>query len=70
MSASDAIPTASTRARRGEIAAFTGISDRYDEPAAPDARVDGHATAIEAQVGVILAALERGQRRGRPHRRL
>jgi bifunctional enzyme CysN/CysC len=50
------------RARRGEIAAFTGISDRYDEPAAPDARVDGHATAIEAQVDVILAALERATR--------
>jgi bifunctional enzyme CysN/CysC len=47
------------RARTGEIAAFTGISDRYDEPVAPEARVVGHGTAVEAQVGAVLAALER-----------
>ncbi|HEV7806282.1 MAG TPA: adenylyl-sulfate kinase [Solirubrobacteraceae bacterium] len=47
------------RARRGEIAAFTGISDRYDEPAAPEARVAGQGGAIDAQVALILAVLER-----------
>jgi adenylyl-sulfate kinase len=47
------------RARRGEIDAFTGISDRYDEPPAPEARVAGFGGAVEAQVAVILAALER-----------
>jgi bifunctional enzyme CysN/CysC len=47
------------RARRGEVPAFTGISDRYEEPEAPEARVEGHGCAIDAQVAVILAALER-----------
>ena len=47
------------RARRGEIAAFTGISDRYDEPAAPDARVAGHGGEIDARVAVIVAVLQR-----------
>ncbi len=47
------------RARRGEIEAFTGISDRYDEPAEPEARVAGVGGAVDAQVAVILAALAR-----------
>jgi adenylyl-sulfate kinase len=47
------------RARRGEIAEFTGISDRYDVPDAPDARVAGHGSTIDHQVATILTALER-----------
>jgi bifunctional enzyme CysN/CysC len=47
------------RARRGEVPAFTGISDRYEEPEAPEARVEGHGCAIDVQVAVILTALER-----------
>ena len=47
------------RARRGEIAAFTGISDRYDVPDAPDARVAGHGSTIDDQVATIMTALER-----------
>jgi adenylyl-sulfate kinase len=47
------------RARRGEIAGFTGISDRYDEPEAPEVRVEGHGSPLETQVAVILAAIER-----------
>jgi bifunctional enzyme CysN/CysC len=50
------------RARRGEIEAFTGVSDRYDRPAAPDVHVDGHGSAVEAQITVILATLERASR--------
>jgi bifunctional enzyme CysN/CysC len=47
------------RARRGEVPSFTGISDPYEQPEAPEARVEGHGSAIGAQVAVILAALER-----------
>ena len=47
------------RARRGEIEGFTGISDRYDVPAAPEARVEGHGSTIGDQVTAIVAALER-----------
>jgi adenylylsulfate kinase len=47
------------RARRGEIAAFTGVSDRYEEPVAPDVRVAGNGGAVDAQLALILDALER-----------
>ena len=47
------------RARRGEIAAFTGISARYDVPESPDARIDGHGTTFDEQVDAIMAALGR-----------
>jgi bifunctional enzyme CysN/CysC len=47
------------QARRGEIQAFTGISDPYEAPEAPEARVAGHGSAIEDQVTEVIAALER-----------
>ena len=47
------------RARRGEIPGFTGVSDRYEAPPAPDARVAGYNSTIDPQVAAILAALNR-----------
>ena len=47
------------QARRGEIQTFTGISDPYEVPEAPEARVAGHGSTIEDQVAEVIAALER-----------
>jgi len=47
------------KARRGEIANFTGVSDPYEAPVAPDARVAGHGSSVADQVAAIVAALER-----------
>jgi bifunctional enzyme CysN/CysC len=49
------------RAAAGEIKHMTGISSAYEEPEAPDLRVDTGEASVEAAVELVLAALyERG----------
>jgi bifunctional enzyme CysN/CysC len=53
------------RARRGEIAAFTGVSDPYEAPHRPDLHLRTEAFSeedcLESLVGAILAAAKRGE---------
>jgi len=49
------------RARAGEVANVTGLDDPYEEPEAPEVRVDTAGEAPEASLARVLAALaERG----------
>lgn len=50
------------RARRGEIADFTGISSPYEAPEAPEVRLDGDALSPGQAVEVVLSALDRAGR--------
>jgi adenylylsulfate kinase len=45
------------RARSGEIANFTGISDPYEEPFTPDLTVDTDRQSLEVSVAVVLKEL-------------
>ncbi|MBO9646502.1 MAG: adenylyl-sulfate kinase [Pseudacidovorax sp.] len=45
------------RVRRGEIAQFTGVSDPYEAPAAPDLRIDTAALGIADAVQKLTVAL-------------
>jgi adenylyl-sulfate kinase len=45
------------RAFRGEIEHFTGVSDPYEEPLAPDVIVDSAVQSVEESVATILAQL-------------
>ena len=47
------------KAIRGEISNFTGVSDPYEEPLAPDVLVETHRETVEESVIKVLAALER-----------
>jgi adenylyl-sulfate kinase len=47
------------RALRGEIAHFTGVSDPYEPPVAPEVVVDTHLESPEQSVARILSTLER-----------
>lgn len=47
------------RALRGEIANFTGVTDPYEEPAAPDVTVDSRSQSVAESVAAILEHLER-----------
>jgi adenylylsulfate kinase len=47
------------RALRGEIANFTGVSDPYEEPLAPDLVIDTEADTPQASAAKVLAILER-----------
>jgi adenylylsulfate kinase len=47
------------KALRGEIANFTGVSDPYEEPLAPDVVVETDRQSPAESVALILAALER-----------
>jgi bifunctional enzyme CysN/CysC len=47
------------RARRGEIAQFTGISAPYEEPEAAELVVDTSALSIQASVRVVIEYIER-----------
>lgn len=49
------------RARRGEIANFTGVSDPYEPPARPELAIDTSATTPDAAAARILAYLGRTQ---------
>ncbi len=46
------------RARAGEIPAFTGISDPYEAPVAPDLRLPTHSIDCNAAVELTLETLE------------
>ena len=49
------------KARRGELANFTGIDSPYEAPEHPEVRVDtGATTAEEAAEGIVAALRERG----------
>jgi len=49
------------KARAGEILNFTGISDPYEEPEAPEILVNTDLETIEASVAQIIASLEAAQ---------
>ena len=46
------------KALAGEIKGFTGVSDPYEEPLAPEVTVDTDSESIEESASKILAALE------------
>ena len=46
------------RALRGEIPNFTGVSDPYEEPAAPEVVVDSETQTVDESVDAIVAHLE------------
>ena len=46
------------RARAGEIAHFTGVSDPYEEPEAADVVVDSSVDSVDESVARVLAAVE------------
>ena len=46
------------KARAGEIKGFTGIDDPYEEPAAPDLRLDTDTTPLDEAVKVLVGLLE------------
>lgn len=45
------------RVRRGELAQFTGVSDAYEAPVAPDLRIDTSALGIAEAVQQLIVAL-------------
>jgi bifunctional enzyme CysN/CysC len=45
------------RARRGELANFTGVDSRYETPTRPDVRIETITTNPEAAADAIIAAL-------------
>jgi adenylylsulfate kinase len=47
------------KALAGEIKEFTGVSDPYEEPPAPDVCVRTHEEAVETSAGRIIFELER-----------
>jgi len=47
------------RALAGEIEHFTGVSDPYEEPLAPDVTVNSATQTVEESVAAIVAHLER-----------
>lgn len=46
-----------TRARRGDLANFTGIDDVYEAPEAPELRIDTREMPVDAAVEQVMAAL-------------
>ncbi|MGA8732193.1 MAG: adenylyl-sulfate kinase [Terracidiphilus sp.] len=46
------------KALAGEIEKFTGISDPYEPPIAPEVTIDSSADSLEASVAIILRRLE------------
>jgi len=47
------------RARRGELAHFTGVSSPYEIPAEPDLLIDTAAQSIEESASILLEYIER-----------
>lgn len=47
------------KARAGEIKGFTGIDDPYEAPAKPEVHLHSDTMALEEEVNVLLAALEK-----------
>jgi adenylyl-sulfate kinase len=54
------------RARAGEIPAFTGVSDPYEEPASPELRIETTGRTPQACAQLVLAKLEELQLLGVP----
>ena len=46
------------KALRGEIENFTGVSDPYEPPVAPEVYIDTEAEAVEESVAKVIAKLE------------
>jgi adenylylsulfate kinase len=51
------------KARRGEIKSFTGVSDPFESPAAPDLRINTHALSLDESVQEILTLLSHARPR-------
>ncbi len=47
------------RARRGEVAKFTGISDAYEPPLQPDLVIDTSSCEVAYSAGALMSAFER-----------
>jgi adenylyl-sulfate kinase len=47
------------KAIAGELKGFTGISDPYEEPLSPEARIDTSQLSVEQAVATLLGVLER-----------
>jgi adenylylsulfate kinase-like enzyme len=47
------------KARRGEIKHFTGVSDPYEPPPAPEVTIDTSRMSLEAAGTAVLQALSR-----------
>jgi adenylylsulfate kinase-like enzyme len=56
------------RARRGEIANFTGIGDVYEDPPQPELRIDTTNLPVADAADVVMAELEARGRVARPAR--
>jgi adenylylsulfate kinase len=54
------------RARRGEIANFTGIDAVYEPPSAPELRIDTSDISVQAAADLVMTALGLGDRLSRP----
>jgi adenylylsulfate kinase len=52
------------KARRGEIAQFTGVTDPYEPPERPDITLDTSVLSVDDAGGRVLAHLERSHLRG------
>ena len=54
------------KARRGEIANFTGISDPYETPSSPEVTIDTQSVSVREATTMILARLSKtnGKRHG------
>jgi adenylylsulfate kinase len=52
------------KARRGEIAEFTGVTDPYEPPERPEITLDTSALSVDEAGGRILAYLEHTHLRG------
>jgi adenylylsulfate kinase len=48
----------SERARRGEIAGFTGIDDAYEEPVNPELRIDTRGVTVERAADLVMSVIE------------
>jgi len=50
------------RARRGEIANFTGLDEAYEPPAAPELRIDTRDISVQEAVNLVMRTLGLGER--------
>jgi adenylylsulfate kinase-like enzyme len=56
------------RARRGEIANFTGIDDMYEPPPDPELRLDTTVLSVQDAADLVMSALETGGQAARTAR--
>jgi adenylylsulfate kinase len=50
------------RARRGEIAHFTGLDEGYEPPAAPELRIDTRDISVQEAADLVMTTLGPGER--------